>query len=1630
MLPGIEGPEVGGEPPNPAVSLMPSRGIMENTVTTNRFDALLEALQPASIDVSTEALERLAKKVLARASDDFFTAGGIEDAARDLERLFELAENTAPNEIGVRVTSHNHRVVVLTAMPDCPFIVETLREHLSGPKLIISSLLHPVVVLDREVDGRIRQVRERAAEGPKTSLNYAVLEGHVDHDAIAALEADIAHRLSLVVAATSDFQLMLAKVRGVVADLEESKRQLPWRSSEFEEIQDLLQWISDGNFVLLGYREYEVKPVEDGEREIGVARGSSLGILREESESRYWEPRRVSEIPADLRARVLGGPPLIVSKTNSESPVHRRARMDDLSIKRLGSDGETLGERRFLGLFTAKAFSQDAANIPILRRKLREILDAEQADKGSHDYGLIIRIFNSLPKEELFLTPVSDLVRTVETVMDSESSEEVLVRTEPDALGRGLRAMVIIPRERFSADVRLKVQDAITEACAGSLLNYHLAMDESAQARLHFYFATEQKEIAGADLERLQTVIRDAVKSWADRLKTALARHGPPERVHELLDRYAAAFAPEYIAVSRVETVVSDIACLERLRATGDLQVSLSELDEPQPNAWYLNLFAPRGLLVLSDVMPILENLGFRVVNADAYDIKTAEDGGATVHTFFVQVDTEWLIEREDAEGRIGDTVRAIHRRDAVNTRLNTLVLSAGLSWRQVSMLRAYATYLFRIGAVASLAGGRRPLTEHPEAALALYRVFEAMNDPRLDGDRQPEVRTQMRAFHQALEAVRSIDDDRTCRRLLNLVVATVRTNFFQTRARLRPGGMISIKFDAEMIEVMPSPRPKFEIYVSSANTEGSHLRMDDVARGGIRWSDRTDDFRVEVLGLVKTQHVKNSVIVPAGAKGAFVLLSTPMERTERQDAAVRSYSEFIRGLLDLTDNVREGAIVSPAETVIMDEDDPYLVVAADKGTTKLSDTANKLAAEYDFWLGDAFASGGSNGYDHKEQGITARGAWECVKRHFRELGKDIQEDEFTVVGIGDMSGDVFGNGMLLSKKIRLIGAFDHRHIFLDPNPDPERGWEERQRLFEAAGSSWSDYDTELISEGGGVFERGAKSIDLSTHARARLGIEDENLNGEGLVRAILQAPADLLWNGGIGTYVKATEESHGDVGDPSNDSVRLDASELRVRVVGEGGNLGLTQGARVEFAQLGGRLNTDALDNSAGVDMSDHEVNLKILLNQAVESGSLEHDLRDRLLMDEAVVTAITADVLSNTYSQSLAVSLDEHRVTRRPEAFRSALEALERFGILDRQLEGLPHSEELLDRELHGQSELTRPELAILLAYSKMHLEQRIRAAELSEDEALFELVVRYYPDLVVDQISGQAVVDHRLRRRSTSTLLTNLLVDLMGGTGHLTLSRDAGRSSADVAKAWYAAHTIGSAEKLVSKLQSLDLQVPAAVQAQWLISVADALGRATEWLLATTPANWTIGEMIESSGEAVARLRAQISDLLPPVHLGRLQNRMFVYCADGLDEETAGELVTLEILDRLLPVARLARSAAADPDAAGRAYFGLAEDLDVPRIRELLSASEDDGPWHLRAAKGLLFQLNEALRRLTTEFLKGADRGDVAADLTAFRERCAASMERVGQINGEIEAMEAVPLSALMVLVQAVTEVKPER
>lgn len=1619
------------------------------TTARQRIDRILSVLDPSEVGAPRAALEEFARRLLVRAGGEALGEWSVERALAELYALYRLTEKTPPGEINARVRllrEGPNRAVLETVMPDCAFIVNTLKEALHSHGCDIHHLLHPVFVLERDAAGRILEVKERTAEGHRTSVVYAAIEGFLDEEERRALEREVCSRLAQVQQATRDYRGMVGRAQEISRELKLQQEEVSWRAGELEEVQDLLQWLEEDNFVFLGYRAYRFDR-DEGRQWVQLENGSSLGILRDESRSRYYERRAMEELSPELRARVLGGPLLIISKTNAESPIHRREPMDYIGIKRMDAGGEVRGEHRFLGLFTANALQQDASTIPILRRKLREILEAEGAAKGSHDYNLILQLFNSMPKEELFLSTVPELAQVIETVMEVEGADEVRVTAHPDPLSRGVNALVILPRHRFSDDVREKVQEALVREYRGSVLNYHLALDEGDQVRLHYYIATELAEPGGVDLEELESHVRESVRSWEERLSAALERTRSPEEAQELAQRHLGDFSAEYKAVTDVGTAVRDVERLESLESTGVQQVVMEGIDTERPHTSRLKVFAPRGRFVLSDVMPTLENLGFRVIEAEKYDV--GEGGRAsTIHTFQVETPAEWRVDRKQAETRVGDALRAVQEAWAEDDRLNSLVLSAGLDWREVAVLRAYAAYAVRIDA-AVRSGIQRSLTKHPRPARLLYELFEAALDPGREEGRAARVRRRRAAFHDSLRAVDSIEDDRTFRRLLGLVGATLRTNFFRARSVVGPLA-VALKFDGTRIEVMPEPRPRYEVYLNGPRTEAAHLRMGPVARGGIRWSDRIEDFRDEVLGLVKTQQAKNAVIVPEGAKGAFIVKRRRGDPEDSAAAVVASYREFIGTLLDLTDNVVDGEVRHPSGLVVRDGEDPYLVVAADKGTARLSDTANELARERGFWLDDAFASGGSRGYDHKALGITARGAWECVKRHFWELGKDVQREEFTVVGIGDMSGDVFGNGLLQSRRIKLVAAFDHRHIFVDPDPDPEASFGERRRLFELPGSCWADYDLRLLSAGGGVFERGAKEIPLSREARERLGVpeEERELNGEVLIRHILRAPVDLLWNGGIGTYVKADEERDGDVMDPGNDAVRLNAPEVRARVIGEGGNLGLTQRARVQYALHGGRLNTDALDNSAGVDMSDHEVNLKILLGDAVSAGLLDAEARDHLLFE---VTDEVADaVLADNYTQSLAVSLDEHRVRRNPASFRDALAALEAESGLDRSRECLPTAEELLERGERG-AHLTRPELAVILAHAKMHLKRGILASDLPGDPAFATLLEGYFPARTLGRL-GDRVEEllraHRLRPHIIATVLANRFVDRMGGAAHLQLARETGREAVEVARMWYIAGCLGGVDEILRALRETDGRVPAGVQYQWHLEIARALERATLWLLAKSDPGVSTSECVERFRGPVTELRAALPGLLHGESGKALEERRALYETDGLSGEVAVRLATFCQLDELLPVALLARQTGIRAPLAGAVYFGISEAIDFPWLQAQLARLADRESWARRAAKTLSLELQMARERISREILGAMDEapGGTAAQvgkgeggaapgekggvdaaardvLAAFRTRERARLRRICEVVEAVRAEPEPDLAAVLVAVHAI-------
>ena len=1107
-----------------------------------------------------------------------------------------------------------------------------------------------------------------------------------------------------------------------------------------------------------------------------------------------------------------------------------------------------IGEHRFIGLFTSAAYAEDSGSIPLLRVKLAEILEASGVRQGSHDYKETITIFNSLPKEQLFLESAEEVGRDIRAILDSYGRGQVRVAVREDPLRRGVSVLVIIARDRFSGAVRKQIEAGLVAAYRGEVLNYHLAMGEGDQARLHFYIGADAASVSAVSESELEVLVAGIIRTWADRVREGLERTSTPEEAARLAEYYGEALSREYQAAAEPDIAVDDVLELERLLEDEE-SISIRLTNHPASEAvagvqgaTELKVFLRSSRLILSDFMPILENAGLRVLAMKPYEVGRDGEPEALIYVFAVQDSAAERLDVGETSARLSATLLAARAGDAISDPLNALVVTAGLTWRQVDVLRGFAGYAFQRGSVPSRAALRTALVQYPGIARELFELFEVKFDPSTDRSREERLDAAediRRAFHASLRGVALLADDRALRGLEEVISSAVRTNFYRrggSEPTHRSGGVpyISYKFLVGQLENSPPTELLFEVWVHSSRMEGIHLRGATVARGGIRWSDRPDDFRTEILGLVNTQMVKNAVIVPGGSKGGFVTRVTPADREESYAEGKAQYQTLIRGLLDITDNLVDGQVETADAVVSYDPPDPYLVVAADKGTATFSDVANGVSGDYGFWLDDAFASGGSNGYDHKAVGITARGGWECVRRHFREKGKDIQKEPFTVAGIGDMSGDVFGNGMLLSEQIRLIAAFDHRHVFIDPDPDPAPTYEERKRIFELGRSSWEDYDTSLLSEGGMIIPRGAKEVELSPQARKALGIKDDEVapsDGEALIRAVLRAPVELLWNGGIGTYVKSSSESHADAGDPANDAVRLDVEELRCDVIGEGGNLGLTQRARVEYALSGGRINTDALDNSGGVDMSDHEVNLKILLAPAVQSGTLTEDERNELL--EELTEGVAELVLENNRSQSLAISLDERRSKESLDDFRDLMYALEKAGELDRTAEQLPSADVLAERRGRGLA-MARPELCVLLAYAKLRLKSQLLAGRLPDDPATYSYLLGYFPAKAI-RAAGEGSLDgHRLRREIITAEVTNDLVDLMGSGFVTRVMRDTGAEAEEVVRAWLVASRLADHRALLGQMATQSTSLAARVSYRWLLALSRVLERTTRWVL----------------------------------------------------------------------------------------------------------------------------------------------------------------------------------------------------
>jgi glutamate dehydrogenase len=1586
-----------------------------------------------------ELADQFTRLFLARAPADFFADRSLEVVAAIVIAAWEYLKRSRPDRIGVEVVDPTQEVepwqagstVIRTHVSERPFILDSIREYLRSEGVPVDRLLHPVLRVVRDRDNRILELGPASAAPPHESLIHCEVSPIHDPARREALAAGLRQVLDDVVAATTDFAEMVRAANDTAALLDDFIGRAPQDEADIREVQAFVRWLRY-SFIFLGYRAYTITDTPQG-RAVAVQPGSGLGILRREEQSAFARPVLLDTLRPELRERITAGQLLIVNKTNAESRVHRRVRMDYVGIRTFDEHGRISGERRFVGLFTSRAYAEDAERIPILRHKLAAIIASFGWVPGSHDYKEAITIFNSMPREELFLAPVDEIGKQLETILTRYDSQQVKVTLRRDAFGRGVSIMVVLPRERYSGRARRALQAEFLRRYDGALLNFHLVLGGGDQARLHFYIAVPPERQAALDPGQIEQIVQEMIRTWADELELRLVAEFAPTEGRRLAEYWAAMTGPEYQAATTPDDAVADLAVVRSMEETGttiDLRLTNDSSDgrtgaEPVTR---LRVYLRGERLVLSDFMPILEHTGLRVISMSPFEMRPVDGApAAMIYAFAVQDPRHQLLDLGRSADPLKDAILAARTGDAASDPLNALILTAGLTWREVDVLRAYSEYAFQLKVVPSRLSLLTALRSHPAVARLLVGLFRAKFDPAGgDAGREERMAAVRDALLRALDEVTQLNDDRTLRRLLALLDATVRTNYFLhggAQPSARAGGVpyISFKFLNELLQPIAPSRLRAEVWVHSVRMAAVHMRRGKVSRGGIRHSDRPDDFRTEVLGLVRTQSVKNAVIVPAGSKGGFITRRQPADAREYAAEVEAQYRAFISGLLDITDNLVDGAIARPAGLVVHDEPDPYLVVAADKGTARFSDVANSVAAAYGFWLDDAFASGGSVGYDHKTIGITARGAWECVRRHFRELGRDTQTEPFTVVGIGDMSGDVFGNGMLLSRQIRLIAAFDHRHVFVDPDPDPERSYEERRRLFQLGRSSWDDYDRDLLSRGGFIVSRSVKAVHLSKEAREALGLPEDTgpKDGESLIRAVLSAPVDLLWNGGIGTYVKASDESHAAAGDPTNDAVRINADELRCKVLGEGGNLGLTQAARIEFALRGGRCYTDAIDNSGGVALSDREVNLKILLNTAMAEGLLDRTARNRLLLE--LTDAVTEKVLHDNRSQSLAVSLDETRAAESVEDFHGFMVALERAGAMSRAGEGLPLLEVLVDRRQRGQS-LTRPELAILLAYAKLSLKQELIDSSVVDDPAMESYLHGYFPAEAVQVVGSSMLPRHRLSREIIATELANDMVDLMGAAFVHRMSRDTRASAPAVARAWFIAARLCGAAELRRRLESLEDTLPVRAIYRWLLGLGRVLERTARWVLANVPADAAAEPVIRAYLDGLRTLRDNFESIVAGEERKLFEARVAEMRELTRETDLAASLITLRFLDQLLEILKTSSDTGLPPDRVGQAYYAAAELLAVPRLRQAIFSAAGESRWDQRAARVLDEDLSRAHRYMTVALLSAGSPDEPVSELLkrVCHER-AAELRAYRQLLDEIGGDEAPTLPAMMVAIR---------
>ncbi len=1557
--------------------------------------------------VDESDLRATAPEALAAAAAGHLRFGATRKPGQALVRVF--------NPSAARDGWDSARTVVEVVTDDMPFLVDSLAMVLNGSGLSIHTMVHPVLGVVRDRRGRIESVSGQLDGRPAESWQHIEVDSAGDAAQLERLRERIEATLDDVRVAVTDWPRMVARARAIANDVRDG---LPGiAAAEAREAAAFVDWLADNHFTFLGYREYKLKRGPTTDKLVPVTK-SGLGLLRS---GRDGQRRQVTELRGEVRRRAREAAVLVVTKANSVSTVHRATYLDYVGVKSFDARGNVTGERRFIGLFTSATYSASPRSIPLLRNKVQRVIDHFGISPVSHDGKALMHVLESHPRDELFQASIAELVKSFRGIVNLYERRRVRLLVRRDPYQRFFSCLLYVPRDRYNTQARVRIERILLEELAGESLEAQVQISESTLARLHLLVRTDPAREVSANVERIERRIAETLRTWDDRLREALQERLPSGEADTLARRFEGAFPVSYQEDVAASQVLPDL--LELLRLPESPQALGLQLDrgDAASSALHLRLYRRGEPIAMSDLLPLLENFDLRILNERPYRVATSDGAVFWIQDLEVAHAGGRQLDPKQAGPRFEAAFFAVWQGQAESDGFNRLVLAAGLEWRQALVLRAVCRYLLQTGLPFSQRYMESVLARHPGLAARLAWLFEARFDPRLaPATRTSQQRSLSREIDEALEQVTSPDDDRILRAFRAVIATALRTNHFQRGAGGDPKGYLSIKLDPKQLLELPKPRPMFEIWLYSPRVEGVHLRMGKVARGGLRWSDRREDFRTEILGLMKAQNVKNTLIVPVGAKGGFVPKHLPRgDREAIQREGTECYRIFIRGLLDITDNVRDGKVVPPADVVRHDPDDPYLVVAADKGTASFSDTANALAAEYGFWLGDAFASGGSAGYDHKKMGITAKGAWECVKRHFREMGIDTQSQPFTVAGIGDMAGDVFGNGMLLSRHIRLVAAFNHQHIFLDPEPDTESSFRERERLFNLPRSSWADYDAKLIARGGGVFPRDAKDIALSPQARTLLGIEAARATPTEIIRAILGLPVDLLWNGGIGTYVKASWEANSQIGDRANDAVRVDGRELRCKVIGEGGNLGCSQLGRIEFALHGGRINTDFVDNSGGVDCSDHEVNIKILLDVVQRRTKQTRAERNRLLA--RMTDEVGQLVLRDNYLQSQAISLMQSVAAERLGEHAHLIRSLELEGVLDRALEFLPSAEEIEERRRSGQG-LARPELAMLLSYSKIALNSQLIASDVPEDPYLGRELDRYFPDRLSKPYARLLGV-HRLRREIIVTATTNSIVNRMGPTFVSRTQQDTGADAATVARAYSIAREVFDVRDLWAAIERLDNKVASATQYAMTLETVTLLRQVTYWLIQRHRGALGIDSQVGRLRPGIRELAGALPQALAGLEREGFDQHFAHLSGAGVPAALAREVAACTALASAPDIVELAQAHRLSVAAAARTYFGVGSEFGFDWLRSRIEALDIQGHWQAVARGSLREALYDAHRSLTQRVLAETRERDPARAVQAWREQHAAAAAHARGVVDDIRAQPAVAdFASLSVALQA--------